>query len=541
MSQILFFIQNVAIFLLFVETLITARQRPSRFQTRMLLLIASTLIMLVGYTVEWLAVSEEIAVIGAGISYIGKPIALMLSALCVAEYCNFRVPLVFVIVGAVLGVSIPTMILLPNCNWYYSSVDFNIDAAFSPLTIHRGPAYYLYAAYLFVTFAFIFVILTREYLHSKNKTSRKQAIYLACSIGASLVGYILYLTGVSRGYDATMLGAAVGVFIMFVLVIRFPFFDTVTYSKQRALENASSALFVFNAEDRLNYQNKMGTDLLKDGVVNEKQIKEMPIGESRLTFGESIYEVVKNSVDKNNYHFGQTVELSDVTAKVTYSVKLEKEVAERTERIRELQRTMITTLADIIEARDTSTGEHVKRVCRDVYEIGVALRENGDYVDLLTDDYLDMLKGVAALHDIGKIGIPDSILCKPGKLTEEEFAVIKTHPVKGASIIETSMVGIETPEYIAMAKDVALFHHEKWNGKGYPMGLKEKEIPLAARIMAVADVYDAVRFKRCYRDAMSRDEARGLIEEERGNFFDPKIVDAFLKVQDTLETITISV
>ena len=141
------------------------------------------------------------------------------------------------------------------------------------------------------------------------------------------------------------------------------------------------------------------------------------------------------------------------------------------------------------------------------------------------------------MHDIGKIGVPDAVLQKPGKLSDEEFEIIKQHPVMGGRIVRETFGHLFDEGYETMAYDVAMYHHEKWNGKGYPKGLKGEEIPLSARIVAVADVFDAVSAKRCYRDALSLDECFRIIQDERGTDFDPEVVDAFLADQDKVKEI----
>ena len=138
------------------------------------------------------------------------------------------------------------------------------------------------------------------------------------------------------------------------------------------------------------------------------------------------------------------------------------------------------------------------------------------------------------MHDIGKIIISDTILNKPGKLTPEEFEIMKTHASAGAKIVYEILGGIENIKYVEIASDIAHFHHEKWNGKGYPEGKKEKEIPLCARIMAVADVFDALISERCYKKAMSYEDAFNLIQNESGEHFDPQIVELFMELKDEI-------
>lgn len=197
----------------------------------------------------------------------------------------------------------------------------------------------------------------------------------------------------------------------------------------------------------------------------------------------------------------------------------------------------VMSFANLIEDRDNSTGGHIKRTSMYVGLIAEELRKRSEYKNILTKDYITNLLKAAPMHDIGKISVPDSILQKPGKLTDEEFEIMKLHAEKGGTIIRESFRNLGNEEYRRMAFEVARYHHEKWNGRGYPVGLKEEEIPLCARIMAVADVFDAVSEKRCYRDAMPLDKCFGIIEEGGGRDFDPVIAEAFIKIRDKVEKV----
>lgn len=192
--------------------------------------------------------------------------------------------------------------------------------------------------------------------------------------------------------------------------------------------------------------------------------------------------------------------------------------------------------ANLIENRDDSTGGHIKRTSIYVELIAQELRAKGKHA-VLTKDYINNLVKAAPMHDIGKISVPDSILQKTGKLTDEEFTIMKLHAENGGKIIEETFAKLGDEEYKKMAYEVARYHHEKWNGKGYPEGLKETEIPLCARIMAVADVFDAVSEKRCYRDAMPLDKCFEIIKEGIGRDFDPDVAETFLSIRDKVEAV----
>lgn len=216
------------------------------------------------------------------------------------------------------------------------------------------------------------------------------------------------------------------------------------------------------------------------------------------------------------------------------------QIKTQAKRISDMQHNIIITMADIVESRDENTGGHIRRTAEYVRIIAEKLRENGQYSDILTDSYVEDMIVAAPLHDIGKIHVSDTILNKPGKLDDEEFTIMKTHTTYGRDMLEHAVENLGAFSYLNMAVLMAGYHHEKWNGRGYPEGLSGQDIPLCARIMAVADVFDALVSKRCYKAAMPLEKAYGIIREESGNAFDPVIVDAFFDstedIENTLKT-----
>jgi len=198
---------------------------------------------------------------------------------------------------------------------------------------------------------------------------------------------------------------------------------------------------------------------------------------------------------------------------------------------------VIYAFADVIEGRDDSTGEHVKRTVAYVEIIVEALKESGIYTERLDAEYVDFLLRAAPMHDFGKITVTDAVLQKPARLTMDEYEIMKTHTVKGADMIKATLATLEEPGYITVAWQVARYHHERWDGAGYPDGLFGEKIPLCARVVAVADVFDAVSQNRCYRPAMSLDESFAIIEEGAGTQFDPLIAKVFLRNRDKVEKV----
>ena len=211
---------------------------------------------------------------------------------------------------------------------------------------------------------------------------------------------------------------------------------------------------------------------------------------------------------------------------------LENEVVRRTEEVRDVQDVTILTMASLAETRDNETGNHIIRTQRYVKLLAGQLQNHPRFVAFLDTAMIDLLYKSAPLHDIGKVGIPDSILLKPGKLTPEEFEIMKTHTTLGRVAIESAekRLGKHVP-FLLCAKEIAYSHQEKWDGSGYPEGLAGDAIPISARLMAIADVYDALISRRVYKPAFSHEAAMKIIEEGRGRHFDPDIVDAFVQVQ----------
>jgi putative two-component system response regulator len=208
---------------------------------------------------------------------------------------------------------------------------------------------------------------------------------------------------------------------------------------------------------------------------------------------------------------------------------LEAEVARRMEENQAIQDISIRALAHLAETRDPETGEHILRTQNYVQILGRQLQKHQRFTNSISNHYIHMLAKSAPLHDIGKVGIPDQILLKPGKLTKDEFEVMKKHTLFGAQAIEEAERDIEHPvEFLVLAKEIARSHHEHWDGKGYPDGLAGDDIPLSARLMALADVFDALISKRVYKEAMPYDRARSIIIEGRDSHFDPDVTDAFL-------------
>ena len=215
---------------------------------------------------------------------------------------------------------------------------------------------------------------------------------------------------------------------------------------------------------------------------------------------------------------------------------LSKEVEHEMERINTLQSNVIEELASVIESRDTDTGEHVQRTKTYAKMIAKKLKKVDKFKDLIDDEKIERIAKAAPLHDIGKIVVSDTILLKPGRLTPDEFEKMKIHTTKGGEMVTNFFIKFDDIEFYQEAYNIAIAHHEKWDGSGYPKGLKGEEIPIEARIMAIGDVFDALVSKRVYKDAISSEEAFEIIVRDAGRHFDPDIVKALIEIKDEFIT-----
>lgn len=264
----------------------------------------------------------------------------------------------------------------------------------------------------------------------------------------------------------------------------------------------------------------------------ETEVKCFQMGAMDFVTKPFVPDILLSRVDK-------TIELDQYRHNLEKMVKEQAEkITEDARRISRIQDSVIVGMANLIESRDGSTGKHVKNTQMYVRMIADELRRRDLFTEELTEEYIEDLCKAAPLHDVGKIKIPDSILQKPGKLTPEEFDTMKQHTTHSSKIIQMIIGDVEDEHYVRIVEDIAMYHHERWDGTGYPAGLKEDEIPLAARIMSVADVFDALYEERCYKPPVRPIERiMQIMTEGRGTQFDPVIVDVFMEMFPMLKEV----
>ncbi len=230
-----------------------------------------------------------------------------------------------------------------------------------------------------------------------------------------------------------------------------------------------------------------------------------------------------------------------VLRNITQRKEIEQQVLESTRLVDKSRRTAILGLAKLAEYRDSDTGAHLERIREYTRMLTEVIAEKDNLQHLITPSFLEDITLSSVLHDIGKVGVPDAVLLKPGKLTTDEFETMKLHCVYGRDALAEAERDAGDVSFLTMGQEIAHFHHEKWDGSGYPLGLSGSAIPLSARIVALADVYDALTSKRCYKSAFSHEQAREIILENRGSHFDPDVIDAFLEQEQNFKRIRLEI
>jgi len=221
-----------------------------------------------------------------------------------------------------------------------------------------------------------------------------------------------------------------------------------------------------------------------------------------------------------------------------HRTELERLVKERTMELEVTQDVTIKSMALLAEYRDNETGKHIKRTQKFTRLLANKLKDHPKFKHYLSQNAIDLLEKSAPLHDIGKVGVQDEVLLKPGLFTKEEFELMKKHTLYGGEIIERAQKELGEESFLNMAWEITMTHHEKWDGSGYPRGLSGEEIPISGRIIALADVYDALRSKRVYKPEMSHEASVEIILQGRGRHFDPDVVDAFMELNEKFHYIS---
>ncbi len=527
-------LQAVSIVVLMLEVVYMVSKISNRGQAMMFLFVLEVLINNIGYMLELLAESKQTAFMGTCVSYIGKSYLLLTVFAYVMYFCQIKIPKVLTAVLMIFHSAILIIVFGYNkTNLYYTSVEYVDNGWFSHLELGKGPMYMAFMIMIGIYTVSMIGVLIRQLGIFHTKYAKKQIWCLLAVIIVCFISLILTLSGITCEYDCTALGYLLSAIILLYGFFRNGLFDTLKLAKEYVVDNMDAGVIVLDMEDNLLYYNAIAEKIYTDLNTRNKnaaieEMKQSYENDEHVFATNRVFHISSDVIDEAGQKRGIVYLLSDVTDTYDYTEKLESDVKDMSREVTRIQHAVISGLADMVEARDDLTGMHIHNTSLYVAIVAKALQKKKGKTGILTDAYVETMVEAAPLHDIGKITVSDTILCKPGKLTAEEYEIMKTHAARGAKMIDEIIDRVGKTDYLVMAKDMAYYHHEKWDGTGYPQGLKGEEIPICARIMAIADVYDALRSKRSYKEEYSEAEALQIIKDSSGTHFDPELVEIFV-------------
>ena len=511
---------------------------------------------ILGYWIEAIAPNMDIALIGVKLTYIGGCYCTLAVALTILYLCKFYIDQIL----SKIMFTISTVIFLFSLSaghnhWFYKTVEFSQGTG---LVRTYSVVHHCFIAVVFLYFAISIIAIIRGFRRPSTVSKKTvsllfalQVISMACFFlsrilfesfdlvpASYIVGQIVFLIIADRLvlYDVDDAAISVGMSRGIVGVV---FFDRkkrflgANEAAQKTLSEIDDYM-IDSTPDKANETYRYFLKLMEEVDKNDEVIVH------NLTRGDRIYKIsgdeLRDGRRVRGYNFNiidDTQEQEYLKLMCEYNDTLQKEVDKQTKHLVEMHDKFILGMADMVENRDGNTGGHIKRTSQGVRILMDEIVKD-DAFDL-SEAFVKAIIKAAPMHDIGKISVDDAVLRKPGRFTPEEFEKMKTHPAKGAEILKGLLGDLGDDYFTSIAINVANFHHERMDGSGYPMGLKGEEIPLEARIMAIADVYDALVSKRCYKEAMTFEQADKIIMEGMGPQFDKKLEKAYIAARPKLE------
>lgn len=501
--------------------------------------------------------SIEEAIIAKKIYYVGGCFMPPIMLLLIVKMCNISIKKWIENLFLVYSFVVYTMVFsIGYSDIYYKSASIMKDGEVTVMVPEYGIGHIFFYVLLYGYLLLGVGILVYS-LKNKKQLSRKN---LWALLGLEMMTILIFLLGraINRNLETMPLTYVIDGVLLLYLSRRVSMYNLEDNIVSSIGKQDDYGYIMFD-----NKRNFLGANELAIKILPELancRIDSLVRGYESLEFLQAELDEYENyndtlfELDRANEHYeghinriwyediavGYLFEIENATDRYKYTQLLSKynenlrsEVEEKTEHIQNIQTKVLFGMANLVENRDGNTGGHIKRTS-DVIEILInTIREN--HILDLEDRFCRAVIKAAPMHDLGKIGIDDKILRKPGRLTEEEFSIMQTHAPRSGELVESILKDVEDEYFVKIAKNMARHHHEKWNGAGYPDHKKGEDIPLEARIMAVADVYDALVSKRCYKEAMSFEEAYKVMMESMGSHFDPQMEEVFVKSRMKLE------
>lgn len=501
------------------------------------------------------------------ICYIGGCFLPWVVTMCVAGLCNFKVNR-YVRVGTfLLGVVFFVLALTIGYSpLFYEAMVIRRTEDLVTISKYYGPAHIAYYAILFLYLIIDLVLILYAYMKLKN-VSRRVLLLMYVPVPVSILGYALNHFTIWFGYELVPLTYLIALAVYLGIAHRMPVYNQSDMMLESLMDSGETAFVTVDFKYRYLGSNETAKYILPalnniavDGSINKSEELHATIGEwidsfmlgretgrhqyykkeSKKKGYDKIYAVNVNYLSDGKKNYGFQILLQDDTRNQqyiqllnTYNTDLQKEVDRKTKRIVEMHDNLILGMATMVESRDNSTGGHIRRTS---VAVRILLNEmRGDPHLNLSDSFCKNLIKAAPMHDLGKIAVDDAILKKAGTFTPEERKKMERHAAEGARIVHEILKETDDPEFRKIAENVAHYHHERVDGLGYPDGLKGKEIPMEARIMSIADFYDALVSKRVYKEKYSFEKANEIILEGMGTRFDPALRWYYEKARPKLE------
>ena len=515
---------------------------------------------------RWLlakADTMDMAILANDILYLGGCTVPLMTVFVLASLCGIKIPKgLKAVMVAYSAIVMGLVLTIGKYPIYYKSIEIIHGNGFNYIRKEYGPLHILYP--VMMTLYSLLMIGCMLYGIRKRKQISYRTVATIAIAGSAMV--TMYLIERIAKLNVSLLPASYVVAILFLTKYfdRISMYDMTTNVVNSVEKMKEYGYIVFDDKFRYMNSNSYIKELFPE--INTWTVdKEVPESDSYIYM--EVVKYLKSWNEKsdtkkilmaNDHYFqldirrlthgrkkniGYIIEFIDRTAEhkyyhaiENYNETLKEEVEEKTADIMHIKDMLVLGMADMVESRDNNTGGHIKRTSAVVKIFAEKLMNEGCSYDL-NSHFLQEVEKAAPMHDLGKIAIDDKVLRKPGKYTDEEYNEMKRHPVEGARIVENILRGVEEDEFVEIARNVAYYHHEKWNGQGYPCGIKGEKIPVEARIMALADVFDALVSKRCYKEAFTYDKAFNIISESLGEHFDPELGKIFITCRPELEAL----
>lgn len=510
----------------------------------------------------FLAMSSNIeeALLANKLAYAGAVYVPLLFFLGELNICNVKISKalrigLFCFSTLVLGFAITTG--WSDIFYVTDSVKLITHQGATDYTVEFGPAHLLYNALLL----FYLVSGISVFLHSILKKRNISYRNLLALVAIGFVGIATFILFRELHYDMLVMPAIYLIleYILLMIVnrvskydIQGTILDTLEFQNESAYILFSEDLRYIGSNDIALHNFPVLKDFRVDAKIPEasdfgdillNQIKKFnndTILTETFQYGKHHYKCMLRNLIHGKKSCGYIFRIEDDTKMQRYIKLLDEynnnlvtDVQNKDNHIQAMQRQMILGMANMVESRDSNTGGHIRRTSQAVSILVNEMRKDDAFRSRF--HFFDDIIKAAPMHDLGKIAVDDVILRKPGKFTPEEFEIMKTHAEKGSTIVENLLRGVESEGFVNIARNVANFHHEKWDGTGYPRNLKGEEIPLEARIMAIVDVYDALVSRRCYKERMSHADAYNIIVDSMGTHFDPNLEKFFISCHKELQ------